>query len=356
MRRLRALYDRTMRVQASPIKNAAMQLAQKQPQGAKTSEPVDTFCEIRGESTLSPDQAGFVRQTVDRAVRYFQDNFGEVQEPVVVDVDPGKALRTGFNIPDRAIHFPPNELGVKAGLDSKDIITHEVFHALTLQAYPQYCTDEKTKASKYVRLHEGLADYFTHQLYPDEHFAEDREGGTEPLRSYRNARRLSLSAGAHAQGNAITSYLLKHQVTPTEIKEFLQHGDFTVESLAEVNPELRQDLKLDASLKLDQEVSNYPQSSLNRYRLEQGKPLELHFKPNDALLKEYPHLSVEWVRPSGMPSQTFVFDPHGERDFSVTSNSPDGSEKVLALFKDGEDLLGARPFYLGTAKELRTPQ
>lgn len=348
MRRLQELYDWRMRVQASPIKTAVTPLAQPKPHQAEVSEPVDSFCEIRGENTLTPQEAGFVRHTVDRAVRYFQENFGEVREPVVVDVDPGKALRAGFNIPDKAIHFPPNDQGVKAGLDSQDVITHEVFHALTLQAYPQYCTEEKTKATEYVRLHEGLADYFTHQLYPDDQFAEDREGGSEPLRSYRNARRLSLSAGAHAQGNAITSYLLKHHVTPSEVKEFLQHGDFTVESLAGVNPSLQQDLALDASLKLDQEVANYPESSLNRYRLEQGKPLEVHFEPNAALLKEYPHLSVEWVRPTGLPSETFVFEPHGERDFSVTSSSPDGSEKVLALFKDGDNLLGARPFYFGT--------
>lgn len=348
MRRPHALYDITMRVQASPIKTAMTPLAPPKPQEATSSEPVDTFCLIRGESTLSPEQAGFVRQTVDRAVHYFRDNFGQVKEPVVVDVDPQQALRSGFNIPDQAIHFPPNNKGVQEGLNSKDIITHEVFHALTLQAYPECCEAEKATAPEYVRLHEGLADYFTHQLYPDEHFAEDRGSGNEPLRTYRNARRLSLSEGGHAQGNAITSYLLKHHVTPDEVKEFLQNGDFTVDSLARVNTELEKDLALDASLKLDQKVTNYPESPLNRYRLEQGKPLELHFEPNAALLKEYPQLSVEWVRPTGMPSETFVFKPHGDRDFSVTSNSPEGAEKVLALFKDGEKLLGARPFYFST--------
>lgn len=314
----------------------------------QTEAEIADFCELRGAGFLSSEKAESIKSIVNKAVHYFQAHFGTVHHPVVVDLEPDGALRTGFNVVDNAVHFPANEKGEYEDLDSKDIITHEVFHALTLQSYPAYCTDKKLTEPEFVRLHEGLADYFTHQLYPDAHFAEDRNSSGRPLRSYRNDRRVELSAGGHAQGNAITSYLLKHDVRPSEVRDFLESGEFTLESLGKVSPTLSEDLALDAKLTLSHRAENYPQSTLNRYRLEDDKPLNLNFESSRELARLHPNLSIQWVRPSGMPSATFRFEPTGPHHFTVTNDGKEGAEKVLALFKDGDRLLGARPFYFSS--------
>jgi hypothetical protein len=257
-------------------------------------------------------------------------------------------LRTGFNFETDTICFPENSSVRNGGLDSVDVITHEVFHALTFQSYPELFSGSRATAKESVRLHEALADYFTYQLYPDEHFGENYHTEKPHLRRYRNRRRVSLSPGAHSQGNAITSYLLKHEVEPSQIREFLSRGDFTLKGLQKSSPELQGELKRDASFSFKDTVSNYPPSSLRRYRIEPQRPLEVSFKANDPLKKAHPNLSVEWVNPQGYPSRGYLIEGDGDR-FTVEPRGDADPEKVIAVFRDGEDVVGARPFYFGPA-------
>lgn len=330
-------------IHAKPNALSARSVPEHTSQAPTDSEPVD-FCHLQGSESLSPERVQAIKATVNRAVEFFRENFGQVHQPVVIDLKPEKALRTGFNVSEQAVHFPSNQSGESEDLNSQDIMTHEVFHALTHQSYPEYCQGDKLTNPEFVRIHEGLADYFTHQLYPDAHFAEDRTASGEPLRSYRNDRRVSLSAGGHAQGNAITSYLLKHEIQPSQIRRFLESGDFSLDSLARVSQDLAEELAFDASLELTHQATNYPESHLNRYRLEEGKPLQLQFEANETLRALHPNLSIEWVRPTGESSSLLNFEESGDGEVSVSARQ-DGTEKVLALFKDGEALIGARPFY-----------
>jgi len=308
----------------------------------------DSSCIIKGESSLSPQQKRFIRSTIHKAVQFFAGNFGEVKRPLVLSVlDTGDVLRTGYHVKDDVINFPPDEKGRRPALDSADILVHEAFHALVAQAYPQLTADQYVNESEYVRLHEGLADYFTHQLYPDESFAEGLGEGGKPLRNYRNRRRVSLSPGGHSQGNALTSYLLDNQVTPDQVRGFLEDGDFSLRGLAQISPKLDRALQLDASLSLKDKVANYPASDLRKYWLEEGKPLEVAFEANQSLQETHPNLSIEWLRPSGFPSKTFVFDETEPNRFRVEPKGH-GAEKVLAVFRDGQEIIGSRPFYFGS--------
>lgn len=296
-----------------------------------------------------------MRETAARAVQFFQQNFGQVSRPVAIDVEYTEfALRPGFRAQDDVVNFPANAQGFRPELGSRDIITHEVFHALMHQAYPQYSEPDKIRGSDFVRLHEGLADYFTHLLYPDDSFGEDRTGNSNPLRYYRNDRRVSLSPGGHAQGNAITSYLIKNQVSPAQIRGFLEGGQFTLEALAAVDEGLSADLKLDQTFELQDQIFNYQSSVLHRYWLEQGRPLGVSFQSNEALSAAHPELRVRWVNPSGFPVSKFEIRAQQDGSFQITPLAESGTEKVIALFEEGDRLLGSRPFYFGVEAG-RTP-
>ncbi len=338
--------------------------------GATQAElPVDSFrisggtatpfepCKILGAENLDPAKARAVKLIVERAVHHFQENYGSVTRPVVLNVGGTEAaLRTGFNLESDMINFPTRTSDGKSGLDSADIITHEVFHALTLQAYPELCTKDMTSAPEYVRFHEGLADYFTHQLYPDEHFAQGYPVDKPYLRSYRNKRRISLSSGGHSQGNAITAYLLKHQIQAPQVRAFLERGELTLESLGQCSKALGEDLKLDASLALEDKVHNYPPSKIRKYWLDHSRPLQVSFHVNESLQKAHPGIQVEWLRPTGMPSTTFRFERVADSTFQVSPIAEEKAEKVLAVFKDGDDVLGARPFYFGNQGRRKSAQ
>ena len=323
-------------------------LASTSPQDVfQPSAPEHSACVIRGEESLTTDEKEFVRSTVNQAVEFYGKHFGEVKRPVVLNVlDTKRALRTGYNIKDDTINFPPNEKGRRPALASKDIIVHEAFHALVAQTYPHLVSDKFTQEKEFVRLHESLADYFAHQLYPDKHFAEGLGEDGKPLRSFSNQRRISLSPGGHSQGNAITSYLLRHKVTPVQIRTFLESGDFSLDALGQVSPDLHKAFQHDAKFSLKDEVSNYPSSSVNKYWLNPNKPLKVHFEANDDLREAHPGLTVEWLRPSGIPSATFQFKQVAQNRFTVEASKP-GAEKVLAIFRDNDEVIGSRPFYFG---------
>ncbi|MFA5508743.1 MAG: hypothetical protein WC314_27015 [Vulcanimicrobiota bacterium] len=307
-------------------------------------------CLIEGEETLSSEQRHFIKATIDRAVGFFAEHFGEVKRPLVLRVhDTQRSLRTGYSVKGDTINFPPDDRGNRPALDSPDILVHEAFHALVAQAYPHLMESRHVNEPEFVRLHEGLADYFTHLLYPDREFAEGLGPGGKPLRVFRNHRRVSLSPGGHSQGNAITSYLLQHKVSPEQVRGFLQGAEFSLEAMGHISPELQRSLRHDASMSLTDTVSNYPASTLRKYRLNPGTPLEIAFEPNESLQRSHPDLQIEWLRPSGMPSQTFTFQEVESHRFSVSAEPGAGAEKVIAVFRDGEEIIGSRPFYFGTA-------
>jgi hypothetical protein len=311
------------------------------------SEPQAQACVIHGKESLSGDQEKFVLSTLNEAVEFFGDHFGEVKRPLVVNVlDTKRSLRTGYSIKDDSINFPANDLGERPDLASRDILVHEAFHALVGQAYPHLVSEEHIQEREFVRLHEGLADYFAYQLSPDDSFAEGLGEGGKALRKFRNHRRISLSPGGHSQGNAITSYLLEHGVTPVQVRSFLEGADFSLEALGKVSPELGQAFQDDAELSLRDKVSNYPSSSIRKYWISKDKPLEVSFEANPNLREAHPELQIEWVRPSGIPSTTFHFEQVETHQF-VVEPLAEGAEKVLAVFRDGEEVIGSRPFYFG---------
>lgn len=303
---------------------------------------------LLGQERLSPSARYRIRQTINEAVELFSLHFGEVKRPVVLDfTDQAGALRTGFHPESDTIRFPSSPKIREQGSLSEDVIAHETFHALLFQAYPQYFDHVLVSKPEYVRLHEGLADYFAYQLNPDDEMGEDYLKDRAFLRHYRNSRRLSLTAGGHGQGNALTSYLLEHNIQPQQIGNFLKRGDFSLQALSRISPDLSNALALDQSFSLEAVVSSDSPSRLNRYRLEEGESLRVDFQPNHALRKAHPRLAVEWRLASPeSDSYTIVSDarPGG---FKIEAGENPRSAKFLAVFKENDEVLGFQPFYFG---------
>ena len=302
---------------------------------------------IKGAQDISPETLERLEKAAERAIDFFAANFGEVHRPLQLDVsDAQTSLRTGYNLETDQVNFPQSGDIINKGLDSEDIIHHEIFHALACQAYPQFAA----QSEQAEHIHEALADYFAYLLHPDESFGENYRTDRAELRKYRTELCLSLSPGAHMRGNALTSHLLNSDTQPYQIREFLTRGDYSLDALGEVNPKLRERLELDSSFALKDAVENYPPSAIHRYRIEPDVPLKIRFEPNDPLLKSHPGLQVRWGNVKGLPSEHFTIRQGPTLNFEVSPKAADAveSEKLLALFYEGDRLLGSRPFYFSS--------
>ena len=312
------------------------------------STPTQTDIQIVGAEAVDPASVEKLRATAQRALDFFQENFGTAVRPLKFDLGGGTtSLHTGYNLETDTIGFPKMKNVKNSGLDSVDIINHEIFHALICQNYPNTCTAAQMADPAVLRLHEGLADYFAYLLNPDEHFGEDYLVQKPYLRSYQNDLTISLAPGPHAQGSALTSHLRKNNIGKEHLKEFLTQREFSLAGLSTLTPGLKKDLETDASFALPETVTNYKPSPTRRYRLQDGLPLHVEFNPNDALQQAHPQLHLDWSLESGLPSQHYVIQQEGQRGFAVSSKPGAEGEKVLALLYDGTRLLGSRPFYFG---------
>ena len=305
--------------------------------------------QISGAQQVSGEQLQRLRQRAQRALEFFEANLGPVRQPLKIDLEAKDTLSIGYNAETATVSFPESRNLIDRGLESVDVVDHEIFHALVAQSFPAANTPQALNTLEGQRLHEGLADFFAYKLNPDPLFGENFRKDREFLRRYQNDLTVSLSPGSHAQGNALTAHLLREQVELGEVRDFLQSGDFSQRALAETSAKLKVALERDASFAVKQQVSHYPPSKLNRYRIQPGQPLEVDFQPNAALQQSHPNFRVDWTNMQGLPSQHFSIESPDGRHFQVASTPNSRAEKLLARYYDGDKLIGSEPYYLSNA-------
>lgn len=303
--------------------------------------------QIQGAERISADQLQRLRQRAQRALDFFEENLGEVSQPLKIDVHAENTLSTGYNAETDTINFPEARNLMDRGLESVDVVDHEIFHALVAQRFPASSTPKALNSLEGQRLHEGLADYFAYKMNPDPLFGENYRKDQDYLRSYQNDLTISLAPGGHAQGNALTAHLLRAGVELPQVREFLESGTFELGALARTSPSLQAALERDASFAVEHQVHPYPPSAIQRYRIQPGQPLEVDFLPNQALQQAHPNFRVDWSTMQGQPSRHYQIEkgPDGQ-SFQVNATAESQPEKLLARYFDGEKLLGSKPFYL----------
>ncbi len=294
----------------------------------------------RGKPKAEPLGQAQLEKSLQRASQYFAEHLGPVKQPLEVEVGAqSDGLRTGYNYQTQRLCFP-NLGGVhKAGTESADVVHHEAFHGLVVQNYPH--TAKHLKDPQGIALHEGLADYFAYLLEPDSHFGEGYLLNEKPLRKYQNDLAFNLAAGPHAQGSVITRHLINNQVTPAQLRTFLESEDFSLKALAKICPSLAKSLERDRQLDLREVIQGYPPSTRRRYRIQSEVPLQVELQPSAAI-----PWRVEWTGAKGAPVQFYDIQPQAEGGFAITARPGARAEKVLAHFYSEDRLVGFRPYYL----------
>lgn len=273
---------------------------------------------IENPQGISFDELQLQKQFT-RAYQLFASEIGPLEQDITISIGEANCLRTGYNFVHNKVFFCPNINVPHYGLNSIDVINHELFHAFLCNYKAALC-GENMRAD----VHEGLADYFSYLLMPDEFFGEHFYHKLPYVRRYHTSWRSGLVESDHARGNVYASELIQ---TKQKLKAALLLFDREVQSEVIV------------------EVSGAEVSHLNRYRLplQQSMTIEFKFHPEAKVAK------VEWRNVPGV-----VIRRLSPTAFEITLTSIPATPKVTAYFisREGKEL-GFKHFYFGLRKPLK---
>ena len=244
----------------------------------------------------------------------FSREVGSLNVPLTVAIAPGDCVRTGYNFVSNQVVFCSNDKVINLGLDSVDVIYHEMFHAFMCNYSRNLCGSNMR-----VDVHEGLADYFAYLLNPDRFFGENYYREFSYIREYRTSFRPGLVQGDHERGNAYASAFIQAR-TP-----------------------LRNAIRLFSSPpqqeEVDDVISGPVKSKLNRYRLRPNEimGISFNFAPAAQVAR------VVWKLPNGILVQEL-----SPTSFNIKASQEVPASKAFAIFlgRNGAEL-GSRTYYFG---------
>lgn len=243
------------------------------------------------DEPIPPADRAALEQTLARGIAAWRASVGAIEHPPVIHVG-GGAMRAGYSADRDEIGFPKTGEVIALGIRSRDVVLHELFHALAAQ-FPQARAaasgDDDQKA-----LHEALADLFAHTLEPDDAFGEDYYVGRPFVRRYHTDFCYALAQGPHAKGNALVSRLIDAHATLADVGRFLRERPFTRQALLELLHVDDPCFAESGAPGVGIEPRGYPASMLQRFVLEPGRPLELVFRPDAAFTRALGRLDVGW--------------------------------------------------------------
>lgn len=244
----------------------------------------------------------------------FTREIGPLNVPLTIAIAPRDCVRTGFNFVSNQVVFCSNEKVINYGLDSVDVIYHEMFHAFLCNYSRNLCGNNMR-----VDVHEGLADYFAYLINPDAYFGENFYQGFGYIREYRTALRAGLVQGDHERGNAYASSFIQSR---TSLRNALR--------LFSAPPQKEE---------VDDVVTGIEKSKLNRYRLKPNEIIGIEFK----FAREAQVDRVVWKLPNGILVQEL-----SPKTFRLKASQEIPASKAFAVFlsKNGAQL-GSRTYYFG---------
>lgn len=294
--------------------------------------------------------AGDVLSTLTRLEAVFRP----LERPLVIKLGGGSSsMAIAYNPGEDAIVMPGGKQIRNHGLEDRDRLHHEMFHAIVGRTLPHRVTPQALAEPEAVALHEGAADFFASLLDENGVFGENYFLGPTVLRDYRSKLLFPLARGGHARGNALTAYLIEKGFSLAQVAHFFQGPRFEIGELVRV--EDHREFGLDPTWCPEVQVRfpALPPSRKGRYRVASGDLLRI--RPNQASSQRIRDLGVAFRSDTGQAVRAFDFQPvpapEGELAFQVLPRGDSGAEKVIVRFLDGEAVVGFEVLYLSVDRE-----
>ncbi|MDD0853602.1 hypothetical protein HBN50_10855 [Halobacteriovorax sp. GB3] len=265
-----------------------------------------------------------VKKEVQQMERYFDIPFNDLHIMVT-----NNCFRTGYSYKEKTIQFCDQVSTIFAGLQSLDVIRHELFHAFICQEYPFLCTSEIMKKANVKAIHEALADWYTSLFDRTPHFGEHFYTDKKFVRSYQNDYCFDLVIGEHLKGNSILSGLLAKNFSFLAILNSIKSEKQFMDLI-----ELSKKKSCLGHTEFEFIPEQIKKSKLNRYRLNRNE--ELHF--------ELPFYGLENLRLKyHYPKEIISVRTSGDK--VIVKGLQKGISKVSVQLFDSGRLIGIQSLY-----------
>lgn len=209
---------------------------------------------------------------------FFEEFFNIETAPVDIKIQKS-CFRVGYKLEEKHITFCHKENYVNYGIMSKDVISHEVFHALICQQYPKFCTPNILEDEDALAFHEAIADTFTSYMDDNTTFGEDFYKGLPYIRDYTSSYYYSLSDSPYLKAGALSNLFIEN--FSSDILDQILSTDFSLVTLKKLYPN-----KLESFWKASVNFDFIPSQNSSRrvwLNLESFDRLEVFFSPNEFL-------------------------------------------------------------------------
>ena len=159
-------------------------------------------------SGTSPVDISQLKPIIENAINEFESKVLPLQSAIKISIGGPNCLRVGYNFNTGVVNFCESRNVIQFGLNSKDVIRHEIFHAMVCNVRPEICSSSVLSSNFIVASHEALADFFAYSLDPKECFGDNFYVNQQCVRSYITQLCYSLVDGPHEKGNALETQLI----------------------------------------------------------------------------------------------------------------------------------------------------
>lgn len=287
-----------------------------------------------------------------QAVARLEQAFGPLEEPLEVHLGGAStSLHVAYSPAEDAVVIPSQAGVVNHGLEALDHLRHELFHAMVGRKLPALVQGDALRDEEQVAVHEGAADYFASLLDETRCFGEGLRVDPGPLRRYDTRLRWDLVVGAHARGNALTSYLVSRRLPLGELAGFFRRGALSLRQLVPAADLDRFGMGPAGPASVAIDLDGRPPSRLGRLTVPAGAVLG--FVPDGRFRARHGPLEVELTDDRGRPPGGFTFEPTESSPevvrFRVQPVPGAAPRKVIARYRAGGELVGFGVLYLKAA-------
>lgn len=305
----------------------------------------DAVVEVHVPGLLVPQ--GFLT-ALTGALAELEAAFGDLPSPVLFRVGAG-AMQIAWDRETGAVSMPGGAAVRNYGLDDRDLLRHETFHAVVGRMFPALVTPERLGDEASVALHEATADFFASLGDDDDTFGDRYYADGRPLRKYRTPMRYTLVTGAHAKGNTLTSHLIARGATLQEVADFFRSRPFELASLIRAGEGPAFGLGGGGAPEVRIAVPGQATSAIGRYRVRAGDLVSLTC--SEACARTFPGMSFDFAGKDGKAPLVFGFEgAEGPGTcFRIVALQPRGAEKVVVRHVADGRVVGFSILYLSLA-------
>ncbi len=294
------------------------------------------------------DRADSINSLLLEAERHFSSVFASVEHirySTPAQTGDKACLRTGYHFEQKRINFCGSDYVKNGGMNSRDVIFHEAFHAMLCQLRPDWCTDQVRENNQSLAIHEALADFFARTVDSTNYFGEEYYRTHPWIRPYQNDLLLSLAKNPYHLAGSLNRVWKQKNLSLISFRDFIYSGQLSLSSLRQFNllPE-NEVIEPSAIIPVQGVIS-----PIDRYRLPATGAL-FKLQVPSGLVQQLGKLQFSLIDEAGHETVDYDLDIEGEFLRISPRSTWKRARYFIQLKNSNGKIIGLFPLYLSLRK------